>query len=392
MPDYKRAPCKITFVITGLNHGGAEMMLYKLLSMIDRERFSPTVISLMRRGSLDARVEHLGLIVHRLGIPRGKLSLKGFIRLVKILRAQQPDIIQGWMYHGFIAAQMAALFLKKKVPVLWNVRGTHTDLTKERLLTAAMIRLAGKLSFLPEKIINNSIESAKAHEVTMGYRTEKRVIIPNGFDTKTFCPSAVNRARFREEIDLSEKNFAIGLIARYHPVKDHTTFFHAAAVMAKHVPSVQFILAGEGIDEKNQDIMAQIDAMNLGQYIKLLGRRDDIAYIMAGLDLATLSSYSEGFPNVIGEAMSCAIPCVVTDVGDAAWIVGDAGLVVPPRNPEALAKGWCDIFTMDRESRLTMGMKARQRIIDHFSLASVVAQYEALYEAVLYNNERKKDS
>lgn len=383
MRNGKLTPRKIVFVITGLYVGGAEMMLYKLLSRIDKNRFYPTVVSLMSRGPLDARVEALGIKVMQLNIGRGKLSPGGLLKLIKIIRHEQPDLIQGWMYHGFMAAQVAAFFLEQKVPVLWNVRGTHTDLRKEQLLTGMIIKLSGLLSFLPVKIINNSLTSALSHEELMGFRPDKRVIIPNGFDLEKFQPSPEARSQFRKEIGLSEDDFVIGLIARYHPVKDHSNFLHAAATVVESFPKVTFVMAGEGVDMDNDAITAQINSLQLNNHVKLLGGRDDIAYIMAGLDVVASSSYGEGFPNVIGEAMSCALPCVVTEVGDSAWIVGETGRVVPPQSPDALARGLLEIAHMGHEYRANLGKRARQRIIDIFSLESIVHQYETLYDEVI---------
>lgn len=371
---------KVAHIITGLSTGGAEMMLLKLLSGIDRSRFDPVVISLAGDGPIAKRIEALGIKAYSVNMKPGRIPVAGFWRLVKLLRKSKPDIIQGWMYHGNLAAQLASFFLPGKMPVLWNIRGTHTDLSSEKFLTAFTIWLGSRLSAFPMKIINNSRTSALSHEKKLDYRSDKWVIIPNGFDVELFAPSDELRMRFRSSLNLKEDSFLIGLVGRYHPVKDHETFLKAAADLLKTHPDIRFVLVGEGVEPSNSELVGKINALKLNGSIHLLGRRDDLNHVSAAFDIASSSSFGEGFPNVIGEAMSCGVPCVVTDVGDSAYIVGDTGKVVSPHNPDALTNAWRELIEMDAEKRRRLGMLARQRVIENFSIDAVVKQYETLYE------------
>jgi glycosyltransferase involved in cell wall biosynthesis len=370
---------KILYVITGLTTGGAEMMLYKLLSKLDRNRFAPVVVSLMDRGTFGDRIEALGIPVHTIDMKSGIPTPAAIGRLIGTVRQLKPDLIQGWMYHGNLAAQFASLFSSHKIPVLWSIHHSLDSLASEKKMTQAIIRFSSIISLYTNQIVFVSKNSKLQHEA-LGYCSENSCIIPNGFDTSLFKPSIEARRTIRAELGLPEDSFLIGLIARYHPMKDHANFLQAAALLLKDYPNVQFVLAGNGVDEKNPTLCQLIHELGIAEGIHLLGERQDIPRLTAALDIASSASYTEAFPNVIGEAMSCAVPCAVTDVGDSAWIVGNAGRVVPPRDSEALANAWKELIELGPEGRKALGKAARVRIIESFSLNSVVARYESLYE------------
>jgi glycosyltransferase involved in cell wall biosynthesis len=370
---------KILYVITGLTTGGAEMMLYKLLSKLDRNRFAPVVVSLMDRGTFGDRIEALGIPVHTIDMKSGIPTPAAIGRLIGTVRQLKPDLIQGWMYHGNLSAQFASLFSSHKIPVLWSIHHSLDSLASEKKMTQAIIRFSSIISLYTNQIVFVSKNSKLQHEA-LGYCSENSCIIPNGFDTSLFKPSIEARRTIRAELGLPEDSFLIGLIARYHPMKDHANFLQAAALLLKDYPNVQFVLAGNGVDEKNPTLCQLIHELGIAEGIHLLGERQDIPRLTAALDIASSASYTEAFPNVIGEAMSCAVPCAVTDVGDSAWIVGNAGRVVPPRDSEALANAWKELIELGPEGRKALGKAARVRIIESFSLNSVVARYESLYE------------
>jgi glycosyltransferase involved in cell wall biosynthesis len=171
----------------------------------------------------------------------------------------------------------------------------------------------------------------------------------------------------------------IGLVARFDPLKDHSTFAQAAGLLHTHLPDVQFLLCGLGMTWDNHQLVNWIDTANIRTCCHLSGHREDISRILASLDIATLSSYRESFPMVVGEAMACGVPCAVTDVGDAALIVGDTGRVVPPRDPQALAAAWQELIEMGAEKRAELGTRARQRVEERFSFPAIASRYEALY-------------
>jgi glycosyltransferase involved in cell wall biosynthesis len=189
-----------------------------------------------------------------------------------------------------------------------------------------------------------------------------------------------NRRSVRLELNIPEEAILIGLIGRFDPLKDHRCFLKAGAKLLSNKQEIFFLLAGREVDWQNRHLKQFIEKLGMSENVFLLGERRDVHRIMAAFDIAACSSVAEGFPNVIGEAMSCGIPCVVTDVGDSAWLVGDSGMVVPPRNHEALYEAWLKMIEMGSEKRRVLGEKARKRIEDHFSIQMIVKKYEQLYE------------
>jgi glycosyltransferase involved in cell wall biosynthesis len=374
---------KIAHIITALRGEGAQVMLYKLLSRMEKSRFDSAVVSLSDRGPLAERFESLNIPVYSVNLKAKLPTLTAVLSLLRKIREIKPDLIQGWMYHGNLAAQLTGSLLPYRIPVLWNIRGAHYTLKNEKPATAATIWLGAKLSGLPAKIINNSEESALGHEERLGYRADKRVVIPNGFDTDIYSPSPLARASVREEMNLSAGALLIGLIARYHPAKDHATFLEAASLLLKSHDQVHFLLAGSGVDMSNAHLRELLSQYDMSAHVHLLGHRKDIGRLSAAMDIVSLSSYCEGFPNAIGEAMACGVPCVATNVGDSALVVGDTGLVVPPRDPYALTEAWKELIDMGIERRQMLGMLARQRVVEKFSLDTIASQYETLYTELL---------
>lgn len=381
LPVSTPKPVQILHIITDLSVAGAEMKLYKLLAATDRERFAPTVISMRDRGELRERIEALGIPVFCLGI-RGPLPGPVSVnRLVRMVRQARPDVIHGWMYHGNLAAQFAAAFARKRPSVLWSVHQSLYSFVYEKWLTATVIKLGARLSRRPEKIVYVSRTSATQHEV-VGYNKDRTLMVHYGFDTEKFAPSEEARSSVRQELGLPQDALLIGLIGRYHPVKDHANFLRAAARVLQSRPEVRFVLCGKGVDHNNAPLRALVEERQIGGRIHLMGERGDIQSIMAALDIAVSSSCSEGFPNVVGEAMSSAVPCVVTAVSDLPEIVGTTGRVVPPRDSAALAAAIEELIALGRVDRQALGQAARARVIERYSLESSVAQYEAVYESM----------
>ena len=374
---------KVVYIITDLSTGGAQMMLYKLLSRMSRERFAPVVISLMDHGTIGDRIEALDVPVYALNLEQGKPTLAALWRLITLVGQLQPNLIQGWMYHGNLAAQISKIFSVKRIPIFWNIQGSVYSLVYEKKLTAAVIRASSYFSRMTASIIFVSHVAQSQHEA-LGYHSKNNCVIPNGVDTWQFTPWDAARLSVRAELGLPEDTLLIGMMARFHPQKDHSNFLQAAAIVASDYPNVHFLLSGCEVDRENQTLNQLIEKLGLFNQVALLGERQDMHRLTAALDIACLSSaYGEAFSLALGEAMACGVPCVVTDIGDSAWMVDSTGRVVPPRNPEALAKGWRELIELGRQERVNLGQAARARVIEHFSLDSVVAQYESLYESAI---------
>ncbi|MCT7968521.1 glycosyltransferase [Laspinema sp. D1] len=387
MSNSKKNPIKIVHVTTDLAAHGAQMVLYRLLSRLNRDCYESVVISLMEGGQLLEEIESLGVSVYTIGIKNGIPTPAQTYLLIKTLSQLEADLIQGWMYHGNLAAQVSNFFVSRNIPVVLNIHNCLYSLEYEKKMTGYVIQLSAFLSRWATAIIFVSEISKHQHE-QLGYLPPNTIVIPNGIDTCQFVPSQKARSAIRTELGLSNHSLLIGLIARFHPMKDHETFLKAASLLLEQIPGldIHFVLAGKGVNWENTYLSKSITQLNLTKRTHLLGERNDIPSLNAALDIASLSSYSEAFPNVIAEAMCCGIPCVATDVGDSAYLINQTGYLVPPRNPLALANAWKEVIDLGQEGRIALGNLARDRIIHKFSLDHFIVQYDTFYQTILSKN------
>ena len=285
------------------------------------------------------------------------------------------------MYLGDLLGSAGAM-LAGQHRLIWNVR--HANLSSQAnkfhtIAAAHLCALAGK--FLPKKIVFCSEESRRLHE-GIGYSRKKGVLIENGVDTERFQPNTAARRQIRNELNISPDAPVIGLIARFDPLKDHATFIRAAAIIARSEPDVCFLLCGRDVTPANAELWQQITQTGYQDRFHLIGLRSDVPALMAAIDIACSSSLSESFPNTVAEAMSSGAPCVATDVGASARIIGDCGTVVPPQDPTALAQALLAALALGPDGCLALGASARQRILQHFDQSTTAAQYAALYSQV----------
>jgi glycosyltransferase involved in cell wall biosynthesis len=371
---------KVTFIATGLLTGGAETVLLALLSRLDRARFVPEVVSLRGDGPMRERIEALGVPVRLMNMRPGVPHPGGMVRLFRHIRRARPDLVQGWMYHGNLAASMCAK-LAWRAPVLWSIHNSLYDWSLEKRATALIIRSGALLSRSASRIVYCAEITARQHEA-IGFRADRTVIVPNGFDVGRFQPDADARGALIAELGAASDALLAGHIARFHPHKDHRTLSEALRAAMRSEPRLHAVLAGSGIDARNEQIGAMMDGLPR-ERVHLLGPRSDIPRLMAGLDFLVSSSVSEAFPMVVGEAMACGLPCVVTDVGDSAKLLDDLGIVVPPSDSGALAEAMIKLAAMPGEERRELGRKARDRAVRHFSLDEMVRRYEGVFQEAL---------
>ncbi|MBU6480169.1 MAG: glycosyltransferase [Nitrospirae bacterium] len=372
---------RIVHVISSLNTGGAEVMLAKLVGAMDRSRFSNTVISLTDRGQLGREIESFGVAVHLLGMKRGRPDVFALPRLIRLFNSLNPTIVQSWLYHADLLSTLAVKFSSSPI-LVWNVRCSDMDLNRYRPLTRWVQRVLAWWSVTPAAVVVNSEAGKQQHE-RLGYRPRRWDVIPNGFDTQRFRPDTSLRLPLRQEWKVPQDAVIVALVARVDPMKDHATFLAAAQEVARARHDVYFLLVGKD----TQALAPAVAAKGLTDQVRLLGYRSDIECLLPGVDVACLSSaFGEGFPNVLGEAMACGIPCVSTDVGDARSIVADTGLVVPARDPASLAHAIIDLIDRGPSAREHLGRAARTRIETKYSLARIVDRYTALYSDLSSND------
>jgi glycosyltransferase involved in cell wall biosynthesis len=374
---------KLLHIITDLDRGGAEFFLYRLVTKLNKSHFSNKVVTLKPSGEIAEKLNQKDIEVHSLNLSKTFPSPFALLELNKIIKKNKPDLIQTWMYHAdLLGGLVGKLF--SDVPILWSLRQSTINPKTTRLRTILIIKLCARLSkWIPDHIVANSRAGLKAHQAH-GYKTNKLSVIPNGYDSNTFQPDSEARKSVRQELGLDPDTPLIGLVARFHPQKDHETFFRAAGRLADNNRDVHFLLCGRNVTPDNQQIMTWVHEQDVTDQVHLLGERDDIPRIQASLDIATSSSsYAEGNPNVIGEAMASGVPCVVTDVGDSARLIGETGRVVSSENPDELAEAWAELLSLSKEERKRLGIKARKRIQEHFSLEQIVTKFKKLYKKLI---------
>ena len=376
----------VVHVITALGQGGAEAVLGRLVSNPSDSKFEHVVVSLCGGDeTLKARLEAAGVRVIVLGIRPGSIDPRMILKLARVLRREHPDVVQTWMYHADLVGGLAAR-LAGSPPVAWNIRnGTLTPAFSKRL-TVLTARVNARVSRRLPKVIVCCAESAKQIHVELGFPADRIVVIPNGYDLDRFRAQPLARKAIRAAAGIPENALVIGMVARFHPQKDHQTFFAAAALVRSRFDNVHFLLCGDKVVDGNPELRALIEQAGVADRTHLLGSRDDIPAIQSSLDVACMASQGgEGFPNAVAEAMACETPCAVTDVGDAALIVGETGRVVPSGNAPALAEAFTELLNLSQGERAHLGMQARQRIADRYDIREFARRYEELYDKLAGN-------
>jgi glycosyltransferase involved in cell wall biosynthesis len=371
---------RILHVITDTDSGGAEVMLRNVTTRMDPARFENRVVSLLRPGSLVPSFAACGIEVESLHMRPGTPDPRALVRLVRSIRRFRPHVVQTWLYHADLLGSAAAWLARAPV-VAWNLRTSGID-SRFGLSTRISLRLLARLSRFPAAIVTNSRVAQRIHE-ELGYRPRAWHFLPNGFDVERFRPDRAARVRVRASLGISEEAIVVGLLARFHPSKDHRTFFEAVRIVNR--PDVHYLFAGRGTEA----LITMAREVAPEARVHVLGERHDIPELTASLDVAcSTSAFGEGFANTIGEAMACGVPCVVTDSGDAEWLVGDAGFVVPPRDAARFAAVLQQMLAATDEERRAIGARGRARIVRDFSIESVVRQYEDFYTALVTDRPR----
>jgi len=368
------AALKVLHLITGLDRGGAQSMLMRLVTHMDRARILPVVASLLDAGAYGAELAAADVRFHALGLARGGASPWGLPRLLRVIRRERPDLLQTWLYHADLLGLMALPFCRR-LPLVWNLRGSDMQLQHYSRQAMVVRKVLGWASALPAAIIVNSEAGRRFHE-SIGYRPRRWEVVPNGFDCDLFRPDARSRATLRAQLGVGDTQPLVGMVARVDPMKDHATFLAAAAMVAAAQPEVAFVLVGAGTEALDRPPA-------LAGRLHVLGERGDVHAILPAFDVAVLASLSEGFPNVVGEAMACGVPCIAADVGDAAVIIAGTGSVVPPVDPARLATAVVSLLAHGSEGLGRLGAAARLRIIEHYSVAVSAGRYARIYEELV---------
>jgi glycosyltransferase involved in cell wall biosynthesis len=370
---------KIIHIITGLNTGGAERALYNLLASDFRSKYDCSVISLIDEGVYGIKIRALGIPVHVMNMRADFSIFRSIILFRAVIKKIAPDMLQGWMYHGNLAATLARYFCGGEVVLAWNVRHSLYELKSENFITRQIIKANRFWSGKADAIFYNSILSRFQHE-SFGFNSNHSILNPNGFDTNFLKPSLEKREAVRKELGISDDDTVIGHVARYHPMKDHASFIKAAIMVMSERSDIVVLMIGREVRANTTFLLSDLPETLISRFY-FLGERSDVYDLMQAMDVFCLSSaWGEGFPNVLGEAMSMSVPCITTDIADSSEIVGKTGIVVPPCEPKKLADAIFTFLNLTSSKKAVLGRAARQRIEEKYLMRINVECYEAAYK------------
>lgn len=369
---------RVIHLISGLSTGGAERDLARLAPRLRDMGYEQEVLVLGPLGPPADALRASGITVRPLADRWGGFTLPA---AAATLSTRPALLVHAWLYRACALASLAAMH-PGAAPVVWTILQSLTEIGRERLLHRISLGATFPLSRMASTITYNSHLARQQHEAR-GYPVSNGVVIPNGFDTSRFTPASdESRNAARKSMNFADSDVVIGIAARFHPLKDFPTFFAAASILAKRCPTVRFVAMGTGLMATNPDVVrlaAQVPPDNL----VLCGEQRHPEANMAAWDIGTLCSVGEALPNAVGEAMACGLPVVATDVGDCARLLGDAGFIVPPADPAALASAWERLVTLGRKGRLSLGQKGRARIRADYSLAGMAESYAKIYASLI---------
>ncbi len=373
---------RVTHVITALGTGGAEMMLLKLIHATVNQVSHQVVTLTEVDGPIAEMISKCGVDIHPLNLKGAASSLLALPTIARQIRKTNPDLVQGWMYHGNIAATLTSVGAQARWPVSWAIRctiGTFEERTRTRILLYGGIPLSHRAN----AIFYNS-EAARAQHEAIGY-VKRGEVLPNGFDVKQFSPRSTTRAAVRNALGIPPDSFVVGYVGRLKPIKGLSTLFEAFSAAGKHNASLIFVAAGKDMPRAATSLRSSVeDITSLGNRLFLLPERDDISSLYQAFDALALTSLAEGFPNVLGEAMASGLPCISTNVGACAEIIGNTGFLVPIGAANSVADAIISLASMSETMRNDLGARARARIVENFSIDKVAEKHLSAWDRLIH--------
>lgn len=369
----------VLHIITGLQVGGAEMALYRLIREFRGSDYSHTVVALTPGGGLYTSFSEAGIGLVVLDVRRSPVS--HMLRLVGLIKTLRPDIVQTWLYHADFLGGLAARAAGNR-NVLWGIRTTDVDGGCARATTFLRQACATLSRWVPHTIVCVA-EAARRSHSDAGYDASRMIVVGNGFDLGVLRASRAQRAGLRLECGFAPDAIVLGTMGRFNPDKDHANFVQAAGRLAERHACMRFLMVGKNLDAANPNLMRWIRATGFADRFVLLGERRDVAVCLSAMDIFCLSSRTEAFPNVVGEAMAMRLPCVATDVGDVGILMADTGVIVPRADPDALADGVARLVAGGPRYCEQIGHRARERIHALFTMGCVRRRFESIYENVI---------
>jgi glycosyltransferase involved in cell wall biosynthesis len=378
---------RILHIITGLGRGGAEATLFRIISADATN--SHAVVSLTDAGEYGDRLERIGVDVQTLGM---SASLRAVWHGVDALRSRiandAPDVVQTWLYQADLIGGLAA-WLAGHRAIVWNIRSSPPSFRFAKLSSFFTIIVLALFSWwLPSKIVACGDEPRKSH-IRRGFRSSKMIPIPNGLGDSQWQADEKRRSLVRERLDIDKTVLIFAQIANYHAVKRHSLLLKAFKELSNEVESVHLVLAGENITDSNRDLTSLIEKLSLNSRVTLVGKQPDVRAVLDALDVLVSPSASEGFPNVVLEALFMGKPCIVSNAGESEIVVGPGGWVFRPDNVEGLLKALTDAARVGADSLRVIGQKGREHVIESYSEQKMVASYQTVWSQVYGQNFKR---
>jgi len=371
---------RVLFFIGGLGTGGAERQFAQLSYSLAQRGHDVSVATIYAGGQNWQWLQKQDSV--KLFNLFGKKPENRSMVLLQLISAARR--LQELVCHERVSTVYSALYLSnliawlavknmQEIQLVWGIRASNLQLNWKRNIP---FRLCRWVSSSVPMIISNSRSGLVYHE-KKGYRAKIRIAIPNGIDTNRFYYDPQARNYVRSKWGVADEEILIGLVGRIDPMKGHTVFLKAAAKASKEYKNLRFVCVGGGPEKIKNKLQELSYKLGLRESIIWTGESSDTHYLYSAFDIATSSSsYGEGFPNIIGEAMSCRVPCVVTNVGDSAYLIGDAGYVIEPNNPDKLTEAWIKLLNLSEDQRKELGLRARRRIETKFTIGSSAIETE----------------
>jgi len=368
----------VLHIISGLGIGGAEAALFKLVSGSNQIGDKHSVVVLKRIEGMEQDFFDAKISVEFFSFDKN--PIREFFKLVTYIRNGKFNIVQTWMYHADLIGGLAA-FIARSPNIIWGVRTTGLS-ANSKFSTKCVRFVCARLShWIPKTIVYVANSAVQSH-IEVGYSAKKICVIPNGFNLDNLQFNIRFKEEFRKTFNIAKDELIIGTVGRFNPAKDYENFVKACGIVAKNNPQTRFLMIGKNLDDENGQLKSWIQSSTYPHNFVLLGEQRNIANYLSTMDIFCLSSRIEGFPNVIGEAMAVGIPCVVTDAGDSAYIVGDSGVVVEKENSEQLGSALISLINKSDSYKTNLKNKAKERIQSEFTIKNVVLLYQKLYKSI----------
>lgn len=375
---------KVLHIIVGLNVGGAEMMLKRLVEHSPASSQNSAVISLTTFGHIGILLQARGIHVHSLNMSSFWHVPLGLWRLIQLIRQFNPTIVQTWMYHADLIGGLATRFAGN-YPVVWNLQ---SNLIPTQLFSISywLIRLCSIFSHILPAHIICCAQTAKKTHIDMGYSAKKITVIPNGYDFSLLEKDIDVRVSARALLGFDDCDLVIGVVGRFDPLKDYETFIAAAKVVASKCPTAKFLMIGRGNDWQNTTLRTWVEHAGLVEKFNLVGQQVHVPFYLSAMDIFCLPSSNEAFPNVLVEAMALGLPCVTTQAGDAAEILcnvmSNSSFVVPSKQPAALAAALLQMCHLDARSRYALGESNATSVKVKYTIEKISQRYTRVYENI----------